>query len=82
MEEKLMSSTTQIAEKNDHQIEFKVNMTLNDLINALKSLNDEDREFVIENLLAALSPNFLKSIEEARRDYREGRVVSFEEAFK
>ncbi|MDQ1329040.1 MAG: hypothetical protein QG641_2329, partial [Candidatus Poribacteria bacterium] len=49
---------------------------------ALKNLNDEDREFVIENLLAALSPNFLKSIEEARRDYEEGRVVSFEEAFK
>jgi hypothetical protein len=57
-------------------------MNLNDLINALKNLNDEDREFVIENLLAALSPNFLKSIEEARRDYKEGRVVSFEEAFK
>ena len=77
-----MSVTTQLSEKTDHQIEFKVNMTLNDLINALKSLNDEDREFVIENLLAALSPNFLKSIEEARRDYKEGRVVSFEEAFK
>ena len=77
-----MSAITQLAEKTDHQVEFKINMNLNDLINALKNLNDEDREFVIENLLASLSPNFLKSIEEARRDYKEGRVVSFEEAFK
>jgi hypothetical protein len=76
-----MSATTKLAEKTDHQVEFKINMNLNDLINALKNLNDEDREFVIENLLASLSPNFLKSIEEARRDYKEGRVVSFEEAF-
>jgi len=47
----------------------------------LKSLDDEDREFFIENLLSALSPEYLKSIEDARKDYKEGRVLSHKEVF-
>ncbi|HGJ65801.1 TPA: hypothetical protein ENS27_10470 [bacterium] len=72
----------QTIEKNTPKIEFKANLSLNDLISALKMLDEEDREFFIENLIAALSPEYLKSIEEARRDYKKGRVLSHEDVFK
>jgi len=75
-------SNAQSLEKQTSKVELKVNLSLGDLISALKMLDEEDREFFIENLLAALSPEYLKSIEEARRDYREGRVLSHEEVFK
>lgn len=77
-----MVSNAQSLEKQTPKVEFKVNLSLSDLISALKMLDEEDREFFIENLLAALSPEYLKSIEEARRDYKEGRVLSHEEVFK
>lgn len=34
-----------------------------------------------EDLLALSSPKYLKSIQEAREDYRAGRVKTFEEVF-
>ena len=77
-----MVSNTQAIEKNIPKIEFKTNLSLDELISALKMLDEEDREFFIENLLAALSPEYLKSIEEARKDYQEGRVLSHEDVFK
>ncbi len=77
-----MATKTQLNKKANHQIEFRVNMSLDDLIIAIKNLDSDDREFVIENLLALLSPEYLESIEEARRDYKEGRIVSHEEAWK
>jgi len=61
------------------KVEFKINLSLNELIVALKSSTEEEREFFLENLIAALSPEYLKSIEEARQDYKEGRVVSHKE---
>lgn len=36
---------------------------------------------VIEDVLALTSNNYLKSIEEARNDYKEGKVKSLEEIF-
>jgi len=45
-------------------------------------LGERKRESFLENLLAATSPEYLKSIEEARRDYKEGRVYTHEEVFK
>jgi hypothetical protein len=75
-------SNAQSLEKQTSKVELKINLSLGDLISALKMLDEEDREFFIENLLASLSPEYLKSIEEARRDYREGRVLSHEEVFK
>ena len=77
-----MVSNAQSLEKQTSKVELKINLSLGDLISALKMLDEEDREFFIENLLASLSPEYLKSIEEARRDYREGRVLSHEEVFK
>lgn len=77
-----MASNTQVTEKEYPEVEFKVNLSLSELISALKNLSLEDREFFLENLLAALSPEYLASIEEARQDYKEGRTVSHEEVFK
>ena len=54
----------------------KVGVSLEELVKALQEMDDEDREWFLENLLAATSPEYLKSVEEARQDYREGRAMS------
>lgn len=77
-----MVSNAQSLEKQTSKVELKINLSLGDLISALKMLDEEDREFFIENLLAALSPEYLKSIEEARKDYKEGQILSHDEVFK
>jgi len=58
------------------ETEIKVGLSVKDLIVALKELSAEDREFFIENLLAATNPEYLDSIREARQDYRAGRIVT------
>ena len=68
--------------KDPAEIEIKVGLPLSRLIAAVRELTDEEREFLIENLLAATSPEYLESIKEARRDYKEGRIVSHAEMFK
>ena len=77
-----MGDNLETIEKQSSKVEFKVNLSLNELIEALKNLDMEERDFFLENLLAALSPEYLESIKEARQDYREGRTVSHEEAFR
>ena len=62
--------------------EIKVGLSLKDLILALNELSTEDREFFIENLLAATSPEYLQSIKEAREDYRAGHTISHAKLFK
>ena len=63
-------------------VELKIGVSINDLISAIKELSEEDREFLIENLLAATSPEYLESIKEARRDYKEGHTIPHTELFK
>ena len=63
-------------------VEPRVNLSLNEFIVAIKNLTEEDREFVLENLEAALSSEYVKSIEDARLDYQEGRILSHEEVFE
>jgi hypothetical protein len=41
----------------------------------------ETMEDVIEDMLALSSEGFLRSIEQSRKNYKEGRIKSFEEAF-
>ena len=60
----------------------KVSVSLEELVTALREMKDEDREWFLENLLAATSPDYLKSIREAREDFRQGRVLSAEELFR
>ena len=55
---------------------LKVGVSLEELVKALQEKDEEDREWFVESLVAATSPEYLKSIEEAGQDYREGRAVS------
>ena len=64
------------------EVEVKVGISVKDLIAALQGLSDENGEFFIENLLAATSPEYLKSISQAREDYRKGTSIPFQEVFK
>jgi hypothetical protein len=68
--------------KKSPEVEVKIGFSVADLAAALQQLSDEDREFFIENLLASTSPEYLESIEEARRDYREGKTIPYEKVFK
>ncbi len=68
-------------QKEREQIEIKIGLPIKDLISAINELDEEEREHLIENLLAATSPEYLKSIEEAREDYRRGRIRHHEEVF-
>ncbi|MCD5417633.1 hypothetical protein LR021_04665 [Candidatus Bipolaricaulota bacterium] len=63
------------------ETKVKIGLPVEDLILAIKEMGDEDREFLVENLLAATSPEYLESIEEARRDYKEGRATLHDEVF-
>jgi len=68
--------------KKSSEVEVKIGFSVADLAAALQQLSNEDREFFIENLIAATSPEYLESIDEARRDYREGKTISYEKLFK
>ena len=68
--------------KQERDLRLKVDISVEELAKALRGMEEEDREWFVENLLAATSPEYLKSIHEAREDYRQGRIVSAEEVFK
>ena len=51
------------------------------IISAVKKMERERQESFIEDLLAAVSPEYLASIREAREDYSAGRVYSHNEVF-
>ena len=68
--------------KKSSEVEVKIGFSVADLIAALQQLSDEDREFFIENLLAATSPEYLESIDEGRRGYKEGKTIPYEKVFK
>jgi hypothetical protein len=52
-----------------------------DIIAAVKKMKKEKRDGFLEDLLASTSPEYLRSIKEARADYKAGRVKSHEEVF-
>lgn len=62
-------------------IELKVPISSNYIINAIKKMKKREREAFIEDLLAITSPEYLKSIKEAREDYKAGRIKSHKEIF-
>jgi len=59
-----------------------VGVSFDGLVTAIKKLKKKERESFLEDLLAATSPEYLESIREARRDYREGRVYTHDEVFR
>ena len=52
-----------------------------DLIDAVKKMRKREREAFLEDLLAVTLPGYLKSIREARDDYKAGRVKAHTEVF-
>jgi PHD/YefM family antitoxin component YafN of YafNO toxin-antitoxin module len=58
---------------------LEVGLTDEQIIAAVKRMKKTDREEFIEDLLSATSPEYLKSIREARNDRKAGRVKSLEE---
>lgn len=52
------------------------------IISAVKKMKKKQKESFIEDLLASISPEYLKSIKEARKDYKEGHIYSHNEVFK
>lgn len=51
------------------------------IIQAVRNMKKKERDSFLEDLLAATSPEYLKSIKEARSDYREGRTKSHQDVF-
>jgi len=61
--------------------DISIQISPEQIINAVKNLNQAQQENLIEDLLAAISPQYLKSIQEARADYQQGKVYSHEDVF-
>jgi len=60
---------------------IKVEVKPEDIIAAVKKMKKEERDAFLEDLLASTSPEYLRSIKEARADYKAGRVKSHQEVF-
>ena len=60
---------------------IKVSLSRQEIIGAVKSMNKKDRDDFLEELLATTSPEYLKSIKDARADYKAGRVKTHAEVF-
>lgn len=60
---------------------IEINITPAQIIDAIKRMKKEDRESLVEDILASSSPEYLKSIREAREDYKKRRVYSHDEVF-
>lgn len=68
-----------MAQDKEDKLTLKVGVSFEELVAGLQAMGDEDREWFLENLLAATSPDYLESIREAREDYRLGRTVEADE---
>lgn len=64
------------------ELSIEVNLTQRQIIEAVMRMKKGERSSFVEDLLAAASPDYLKSIEEAREDYKKGRVYSHDDVFK
>ncbi len=54
-------------------------LTVDELKSLISDTIRESFEELVEDILALSSDEYIKSIEEARRDYREGRIKDLEE---
>ncbi|MDR4507313.1 MAG: hypothetical protein MRJ65_03590 [Candidatus Brocadiaceae bacterium] len=59
----------------------KIDLTPAELIKAIKRMKKKERDILIEDLLAATSPEYLESIKDARADYKARRVKTHDEVF-
>ena len=59
----------------------KIQVKPEEIIEAVKGMEKRKRETFLEDLIAATSPEYLKSIREARTDYKAKRVKAHEGVF-
>jgi len=59
----------------------KIQVKPEEIIEAVKGMDKKKREAFLESLLEATSPEYLRSIREARTDYKARRVKTHEEVF-
>lgn len=52
-----------------------------DIIEAVRKMKKRERDAFLEDLLAAISPEYLDGIKEARAEYKAGRVRTHAEVF-
>lgn len=66
-----------------HHTENAVHIPVSEqqIIDAVKGMKKEKRQAFIEDLLSIVSPEYLESIREARKDYKQGRTYSHDEVF-
>lgn len=60
---------------------LRMEVSPQEIINAVKRMRKLEREAFLEDLLASTSPEYLKSIKEARRQYKAGKVKTHKEVF-
>ncbi len=60
---------------------LQVKISPEEMIRAVKKMKKKEREAFLEDLLAATSPEYLKSIRDARADYKAKRTKSHDEVF-
>jgi len=56
-------------------------LTTDELRTLITNTVKESMEDIIEDLLAISNENYLNSIEEARKDYKNGKIKTFEDVF-
>lgn len=59
----------------------KLEVKPDEIIEAIKGMKKREREAFLEDLLAATSPEYLRSIREARADYKAKRFKRHAEVF-
>ena len=52
-----------------------------EIIEAVKAMRKKEREAFIEDLVASASPQYRLDIQEARKQYRSGKVKTHDEVF-
>ena len=59
----------------------QINSQPSEIIDAVKKMKKKDRDALLEDLIAATSPEYLSGIKEARADYKAGRTMTHKEIF-
>ena len=57
-------------------------LTVKELKEIISDTVKDSMEDIIEEIMALQSEEYIRSIKEARKDYKKGRVKSFEELFE
>lgn len=60
---------------------LKLQVEPKEIIEAVKGMKKREMDAFLEDLLAATSPEYLKSIKQARADYKTKKIKTHEEVF-